>query len=136
MRFLTRYASDIKAAKAALFSFEISESRLRGCAHLFIAVVRETFECSDRRGCRGKTQCLNRGRPQPSRPSSEQSAARLRELDERLNGGGAPDATEREDELPFHAFVLFLFHRDHERHRERAGLAAADAEGRLHPDLR
>src|SRR6266849_394597 len=107
MRFLTRYASDIKAAKAALFSFEISERRLRGCAHLFIGVVGETFECSDRRGCRGKTQRLNRGRPQPGRPPSEQPTPGLRKLDERLYRGRAPDAAECEDELPFHPFVLF-----------------------------
>src|SRR5207245_7070336 len=124
------------SCEAALFVFEISERRLRGCAHLFIAVVGETFECADRRRCRGETQRLDRGRPQPGRPPSEQPTARLRKLDERLYCGRAPDATEREDELPFHALVLFLFHRDDERHRERTGLAAADAEGGLHPDLR
>src|SRR3989442_9718586 len=136
MRFFRRYATDIQAGKSALFSLEIRERGLSGSADLLVAVIGETFQCADRRRRRGETERLDRRRAQCGRLPPEQLATGLSKLDERLHGGRAPDAAQRENQLALHRLVLFLFHRDDEWHGERARLASADAQGRLHPDLR
>src|SRR5882762_11065552 len=136
MRFFRRYATDIQADKSALFPLEIRECGLSGGADLPVAVIGETFERSNRRWRRGETERLDRRRAQRGRLPPEQPAAWLRKLDERLHGGRTPDAAQSEDQLSLHSLVLFLFHRDDQRHRERARLASADAEGGLHAHLR
>src|SRR5437867_6492451 len=136
MRFFWRSASDIEAGRSALFSLEIRECGLSGGADLLVAVIGETFERSNCRRCRGETECLDRRRTQRRRSPTEQPAARLRELDERLHRRRTADAPERENELSLHRLILFLFHRDDQWHRQRARLTAADAEGGLHADLR
>src|SRR5229473_252821 len=136
MRFFWRSATDIQADKSALFSLHIRECRLSGSADLFVAVIGETFERSNRRWSRGDTERLDRRRALRRRFPTEQPAAWLREFDERLHRRRAGDAPERENELSLHRLILFLFHRDDQRHRQRARLATPDAECGLHAHLR
>src|SRR6266571_4086679 len=131
-----RYATDIQAGKYALFSLEIAECGLSRGADLLVAVIGETFQRSNCRRRRGETECFDRRRAQRRRFPPEQATARLRELDERLHRRRTADPPERENELSLHRLILFLFHRDDERHRQRARLAAADAKGGLHAHLR
>jgi len=90
------------------------------------------FEGAQGRWSSREPQGLDCGHAQLARLPPEKSTGRLRPLDERLHRVGAPDPAQREDQLAHHRLVLLLFHRDHEGHRQRAGLAPADPDGHLH----
>src|SRR3989442_7421760 len=81
MLFSRRSASDKKAGRSALFSLQVGESRLGGGSHLFVAVIGQTFERSDRSRCRGEAQSFDCDRAQARGLSAEQTSARLGKFD-------------------------------------------------------
>src|SRR5438034_8749283 len=109
MLFSRRSASDKKAGRSALFSLQVGESRLGGGSHLFVAVIGQTFERSDRRRCRGEAQSFDCDRAQARGLSAEQASARLGKFDERLNRRGTADAAQRQDQLALDPFILLFF---------------------------
>src|SRR6266566_7023397 len=105
MRFSRRSASDKKAGRSALFALQIGECRLGGGSHLFVAVIGQTFERSDRRRCRGEAQRFDGDGAQTGGLPAEKTPTRLGKLDQRLNRSRAADAAQREDQLALDVFI-------------------------------
>src|SRR5206468_3948930 len=110
---------------AARLPLELSDTAAGRLAHLAVTVIRQPLQRTQgRRGGR-EPQRLDRRHPQLARFPPEKPPGRLRPLDERLYRVRAPDPAQCEDQLAHHRLVLFLFHRDHERHGQRARLTSA-----------
>src|SRR5213596_1043608 len=123
-------AARLLAARLPLDLRDAASGRL---AHLAVTVIRQPLQRTQGRRSGREPQRLDRCHPQLARFPPEKPPGRLRPLDERLYRVRASDPAQREDQLPDHRLVLLLFHRDHERHGQRARLTSADPDRHLHP---
>src|ERR1043166_3825208 len=133
---LTVHNAMLRAICNASLSLKITKRPLGSRSYMFVTVIGESLKSTNGGRRRREPQRFDCRRPQSRRFPAEQSAAGLREFDQRLNRRRAADPPQSQHQFALDRFVLLFLHSGHERHRERRRLATTHADRRLDPDLR